>query len=88
MGYVKDRRKTRRETGKIFSSLGVVSLICINDNSEHLDSCHLCKAGSWKSATIGSNNPFLYTTGPVLAPANLCSISPLKILEEPCMLTE
>lgn len=36
MGYVKDKGK--RETGKIFSSVGVVFLICINDNSERLDS--------------------------------------------------
>lgn len=38
MGSIKAKRERERETGKRFSSLGVVFLICINDNSEHLDS--------------------------------------------------
>lgn len=87
MGYVKDRRKTRRETGKIFSSLGVVSLICINDNSEPLDSCHLREAGSWKSATICSNNPCFYRRQALPPPLQALLSQCSQILGEVCALT-
>lgn len=63
MECVKDEEKREKKTRKLFSPLGVVFLICISDNSEHLDSCHLRKACSWQSTTIYDNIPYLRMTG-------------------------
>lgn len=76
------KEKREKETEKVFSPLGVVFLICISDNSEHLDSCHLRKACSWQSATIYDNNPYSHMTGPGLCTLQTFSVHPLKTHKE------